>query len=510
MEGDHTRSSVGAIAAERAQRSDHGKLKVFISYSRDDLDFADQLDISLRLLGFETSLDRHAISGAEEWRERLATLIREADTIVFVLSPSSASSDICAWEVEEATRLKKRIIPVVCRTLDGARPPPQLRDLNYIFFYREPKSPGSGFGAGAALLVEALTTDLEWLRENTRLLLRATEWETGGKAGSRLLSGGDIVAAKTWAARRPTGAPEPTALHLEFIGASEDAEDARLMAQRKQLEEMTAAQNDRAKALRSAEQALSRTVRLQRRQAWAASATVVVFALIAWWGYGVIRDQFAVAHEAAREDIRGQIVAYAAAFGSQEMDVVEGQSTSPYTTPLAQKLRQKKNLMEAIVDAHQQVLEVSKGAQRPLLSTSMNGQIYLHQQPATRRKRVLAVSVDEPGAGFTKLQGPPHDVDAIVAALAESGFSHNEVTILHNPGKGDIEDAIADIAQAFRPKSSAGVKDRPAGMASNLFVRAGLVPLKERTAPDNTLLLFFFSGHGVQVAGENYITGLCT
>ena len=244
----------------------------------------------------------------------------------------------------------------------------------------------------------------------------------GGRAGSRLLSGGDIVAAKAWAARRPTGAPEPTASHLEFIRASEEAEDARLMAQRKQLEEMTAAQNERAKALRSAEQALTRTLRLQRRQAWAGSAIIVVFAIIAWWGYGVINDQLAVTREAAREDIRGQIVAYAAAFGSQEMDVVDGLSTSPYTTPLAQKLRQKKNLMEAIVDAHQQVLAVSKGAQRPLLSTSMNGQIYLHQQPPTRRKRVLAVSVDDPGAGVSKLQGPPHDVDAMVAALTELDF----------------------------------------------------------------------------------------
>ncbi len=107
VEGEHTQTSIGAMPAQRFERSEHGKLKAFISYSRDDLDFADQLDIALRLLGFETSLDRHAISGAEEWRQRLATLIREADTIVFVLSPSSANSDICAWEVKEATRLRK-------------------------------------------------------------------------------------------------------------------------------------------------------------------------------------------------------------------------------------------------------------------------------------------------------------------------------------------------------------------------------------------------------------------
>src|SRR5262249_14522818 len=87
------------------------KLNVFISYSRNDLEFADQLDAGLRLCGFETVLDRLGISGGEDWKRRLGNLIRDADTIAFVLSPSSARSDVCAWEVEEAARLGKRIIP---------------------------------------------------------------------------------------------------------------------------------------------------------------------------------------------------------------------------------------------------------------------------------------------------------------------------------------------------------------------------------------------------------------
>src|SRR5262249_50021268 len=141
---------------------------------------------------------------------------------VFVLSPTSANSDICRWEVNEAVRLGKRILPVLCRPLDGASPPPQLHNLNYIFFYEEPKSPGSGFGTGMVRLVEALNTDLDWLRGHTRLLQRASEWEVGGRLSNRLLSGEDIRLAKAWAARRPKEAPAPTALHLDFIKASED------------------------------------------------------------------------------------------------------------------------------------------------------------------------------------------------------------------------------------------------------------------------------------------------
>src|SRR5262247_595974 len=122
-----------------------GKLGVFISYSRDDLKFTDQLDAALGLTGFAITIDRHGISGGEDWKRRLGNLIREADTVAFVLSPSSARSEICAWEVAEAVRLGKRIIPVVCRHFENVSAPPQLADLNYIYFYEESKSPGSGF-----------------------------------------------------------------------------------------------------------------------------------------------------------------------------------------------------------------------------------------------------------------------------------------------------------------------------------------------------------------------------
>jgi hypothetical protein len=233
----------------------HAKLRVFISYSREDIDFADQLEAGLKVSGFEPTM-----------KVRLGALILDAETIVFVLSPASARSPICQWEVAEAVRLGKRIIPVPCKPIDGTVPPPELAGRNYIFFYAEPKLPGSGFGTGLGQLVSALNTDRDWLREHTRLLLRATEWRAGDWAENRLLSGSDIAAAKAWAARRPKDAPEPTDLHLEFIRASEEAEDARLSSQRKQLEEIAEAQGEREKALAQAEVALKQAAEAQRRR----------------------------------------------------------------------------------------------------------------------------------------------------------------------------------------------------------------------------------------------------
>jgi len=266
--------------ANRPVSSDKEKLRVFISYSRDDLKFADQLDAALNACGFECLIDRHGISGGEDWKRRLGNLISDADTVVFVLSPSSARSPICDWEVEEAARLNKRILPVNCRPLEGVTPPPRLQELNYIFFYEEPKLPDAGFGTGLADLVTALNTDFDWLREHTRYLQRAMEWDAGGRPANRLLSGDDIRAAKAWVAARPKTAPEPTALQLDFIRASEGEAEARLSEQRKQLEAMAAAQAERETALHEAEEAVKQAADARRRRARIRNIALVVVSIL--------------------------------------------------------------------------------------------------------------------------------------------------------------------------------------------------------------------------------------
>lgn len=242
------------------------KIKLFVSYSRDDHKFADQLAAALEATGYEPSIDRTGIHAGEDWKERLGTLILDADTVIFVLSPSSAASSVCGWEVEEAVKNGKRILPVLCRPLEAAHPPKRLADLNFIYFYDEPKHPGSGFGSGLADLISAVNSDLDWLREHTRLQQRAAEWDAAGRIENRMLSGGDILAAKQWASHRPRGAPEPTTLHLDYIHASEAGETARQNVEQQRLAAIEAAQAERAVALDRMEAALTAAAVAQRRR----------------------------------------------------------------------------------------------------------------------------------------------------------------------------------------------------------------------------------------------------
>ena len=65
------------------------QLKVFISSSRADKAFADELRLGLEDKGYAVEIDKHSIRQGEEWKARLSKLIADSDTVVFVLSPDS-------------------------------------------------------------------------------------------------------------------------------------------------------------------------------------------------------------------------------------------------------------------------------------------------------------------------------------------------------------------------------------------------------------------------------------
>ena len=191
------------------------KLKVFVSYSRKDAAFADQLVSGLELCGFDAYLDKYDIAPGKSWEDRLGGLIRDADTVVFVLSPSSVASKHCEWEVAETVGLSKRLLPIVWQRVPDNEVPEQLRRLNYIFFTDD-----QSFIKNLGQLANALRDNLEWIRQHTRFAELAANWEEKERSPNLLLLGGEIDDAKTWLAERPKDAPQITVQQQTFIDAS--------------------------------------------------------------------------------------------------------------------------------------------------------------------------------------------------------------------------------------------------------------------------------------------------
>jgi hypothetical protein len=238
------------------QTSVASKLKVFISYSRKDATFAEELLSGLKLCGFDAYLDKEDIAPGEPWEDRLGRLIREADTVVFVLSASALASKHCEWEVAQTARLSKRLLPIVWQVVPDDQVPEQLKRLNYIFF-----TEGHSFTKSLGELAGALRIDLDWIRQHTRFAELAANWEDRRRPISLLLLGGEIDDAKAWLLKRPKDAPQITIQQQAFIDAS----------------------------IRAAEEAQKRDAALQWRAKVWTTAAAVIFAIgaavagVAWW-----------------------------------------------------------------------------------------------------------------------------------------------------------------------------------------------------------------------------------
>ncbi|MEM9738740.1 MAG: toll/interleukin-1 receptor domain-containing protein [Pseudomonadota bacterium] len=196
-------------------------IKVFLSYSRADTGFALELVHALQACGFEAFIDQEDIAPGEPWEQRLGGLIESADTIVYVLSPDSLTSEHCSWEITETQRLNKRLLPVVWRPVPDGQVPKELSQLNYVFFDGD-----KSFAAGLKDLSSALRVDHKWIREHTRLGALARRWDGRGRTEALLLRGDELEAAAAWMASRPHGAPSVSDDQLDFIATSKAATDA--------------------------------------------------------------------------------------------------------------------------------------------------------------------------------------------------------------------------------------------------------------------------------------------
>ncbi len=194
------------------------KTRAFISYAREDAQFADQLAAALDSRGLEPLIDRRDIEHFEAWWERIEQLIVSADAIVFVASPDSVRSDVCRQEIEYAAGLNKRIAPVLARDIDWAFAPAILQRINHFA-----ATDADGIEQAAGALVTFIHSEIGWLREHTRIGELARRWEAMGSSRHLLLRGADIETTEGWRDRHPSGAPEPTATQLAFVSASRAA-----------------------------------------------------------------------------------------------------------------------------------------------------------------------------------------------------------------------------------------------------------------------------------------------
>ena len=243
--------------------------------------------------------------------------------------------------------------------------------------------------------------------------------------------------------------------------------------------------------------------RTRRIVTWGSVAAVLALAVTGWWAYGVYTERNIIRAEAARTDIRGEIVAFATAKGQFALDTLPGRKTSPYTSALLLELADRnKTVLGALTSLNQRVIDNSSGQQRPFLATSMNGNVYLWNQPDTRKRMAVVVSVDNMGIETARLVAPKHDADAYADLLRKIGLAETEIVRLHNPGRAEFLASLETALGTFRPAKS---ESTAPNSRSNLVIKAGIVLKPKEKREENTLFLFYFSGNGIAISSGNFL-----
>jgi hypothetical protein len=86
---------VNSSKASAGWASDERRFKVFISYSRrDSAAYAERLVEALEARELAARLDTRDLEFGEKWQQQLKDFIRQADAVVFIVSPKSIESTL--------------------------------------------------------------------------------------------------------------------------------------------------------------------------------------------------------------------------------------------------------------------------------------------------------------------------------------------------------------------------------------------------------------------------------
>lgn len=195
-------------------------LRVMLSYARADAQvFTRELADGLEAANFDVLLDIDDIEAATDWQERLSDMIRSVDTMVIVLTPGWTRSEMCQWELQEALRQNKRIIPLIHIEPTDTPPPDAVSKLNYIYFDAR-----QSFGAALKQLAPALRVNLAWIRNHTHYSESTRLWEARHRDPAMLLRGAELKRAQAWRDAREAEFPEISVSLNEFLNLSAEHE----------------------------------------------------------------------------------------------------------------------------------------------------------------------------------------------------------------------------------------------------------------------------------------------
>lgn len=109
-------------------------MRIFISYAREDKSDVEKLIVNeLNETNHQVFIDDKLKVG-EEWKPQLLNAIRTSDALIYAISPDSLKSEWCQWELEQAEKVGKSIVPILLKVTSNI--PDNLSKFQYVDFSR--------------------------------------------------------------------------------------------------------------------------------------------------------------------------------------------------------------------------------------------------------------------------------------------------------------------------------------------------------------------------------------
>lgn len=201
----------------------HIQNEIYLSFARNDTDFARRLNNDLQINGRVTWMEQSFIPSGVDYQEETFKAIESSDNFIMIVSPPSISSPYCRDEIEYANVLGKRIILITYREAvldlivpDGA----EFTEVNFEFL-------SNRYAECFSNLLRVLDVDRTYIRSHNSLAQKALEWEQKDFDKNLLLRGTELSAALEWLseAEESKKKPAPSDLQIKLISKSEEASD---------------------------------------------------------------------------------------------------------------------------------------------------------------------------------------------------------------------------------------------------------------------------------------------
>lgn len=109
-----------------------GKPKVFISYSRRDVDWARSFAEALKQRGVIVWFDEFDVQPGESLRDALESALRNSDVLVALVDAEYPSKPAVLFELGAAIGMGKKVVAIVPKGLDPTSLPLDLRLRRYL------------------------------------------------------------------------------------------------------------------------------------------------------------------------------------------------------------------------------------------------------------------------------------------------------------------------------------------------------------------------------------------